>query len=366
MSRVTPRPLAAGPSGAPRSPRFVAESILVIRLGALGDVVRTRFAFPGLRELYPSARIDWLVDDHSAAGLDGIVGVDDRVVVPRAGSGERAPQVWRRLPRLVRQLRSRRYDLVLDFHGIARSGILARLTGAPHRVGYAQPVARDRVHRLYTDHVRLERTHVSRFERNAAMIEFLGGKAPATAPPLELPEGTGPAVSLRACVILHPGTSGSTRYKRWPAESFGALARLLAAGDPALECLVSFGPVDGERQTALEVVRASQGAARLAEPTPSVAATIARLRGAAAFVGSDSGPMHLASLAGTPLVALFGPTDPIENAPFAGSPSKRIWTDVGCNPCREGCPWSTCMRVLEPERVAAAVRSLIAAGRERD
>lgn len=338
---------------------LAASSILVIRLGALGDVVRTRFAFPGLRDLYPSARIDWLVDDHSAAGLDGIIGLDGRVVVPRDSGGRRPVRTWRRLRQLISELRTPRYDLVVDFHGIARSGLLARVTGASRRVGYARPVARDGAELLYTHRVRLARTHVSRFERNAAMIEFLGGSVPATPPQLDLPEAAPSIGSVRRRIILHPGTSEATRYKRWPTESFAKLARLLSKRAPGLDCLVTFGPVEGERQAALEVVRATRGAARIADPTRGVGEMIALLRGAVAFVGSDSGPMHMASLAGTPVVALFGPTDPVENAPFSGSPTAVVWTDVGCNPCREGCPWSRCMRALEPERVASCLWALI-------
>jgi ADP-heptose:LPS heptosyltransferase len=72
--------------------------------------------------------------------------------------------------------------------------------------------------------------------------------------------------------------------------------------------------------------------------------------------------MHLASLAGLPVVALFGPTDPVENEPFPGIASRRVRVDVGCNPCREGCPVLSCMRAIEPESVVQAVRELVAAG----
>ena len=115
----------------PRPPE--AERVLVIRLGAVGDVVRTRFAFAGVRELYPRAQIDWLVEDRAAPALDGSVGLDAVLRVPRRALG-RSPRSLGRLGAFVRDLRARRYELVLDFHGILKSALLARLSGTPIRV----------------------------------------------------------------------------------------------------------------------------------------------------------------------------------------------------------------------------------------
>ena len=124
---------------------------------------------------------------------------------------------------------------------------------------------------------------------------------------------------------------------------------------------MAFGPVAGEQAAARAVVAASGGAALLAPPTASIAEFESLLGRAAVFIGCDSGPMHLASLARTPVVAIFGPTDPVENGPFPGVPSRIVRSDVGCNPCREGCPVRACMRAVEPEAVVAAALSLLAA-----
>jgi ADP-heptose:LPS heptosyltransferase len=177
--------------------------------------------------------------------------------------------------------------------------------------------------------------------------------------PLELdgvrpPEGELPT----RFALIHPGTSPKTGYKRWEPERFAAVARRLAA-DAQVPSLVAFGPVPGEREAARAVVAAANGAAALAPATASLGELLALLARAAVFVGCDSGPMHLASLAGTPVVGLFGPTDPIENAPFPGVPHRAVRVDVGCNPCREGCPARTCMARLEPDPVADAALALL-------
>jgi ADP-heptose:LPS heptosyltransferase len=349
-------------SSLPQPPH--AQRILVIRLGALGDIVRTRFAFPGLRALYPNAQIDWLVEDRAAAGLTGIVGLDGVVQVPRSALRWRHPRDGlRRLSRLIGELRASRYDLALDFHGILKSALLAWQARVPVRVGYERGLAREGSSRFMTHRVAVRSTHLSRFERNAALLRFLGGEVPSTGPPpLRLPaEARALGEGLpEEPVILHPGTSPTTRYKRWDPARYAEVALQLRerVGAPSL---VTWGPVPGERESAEAVVRRAQGAATLAPHTGSIAALLALLSRARIFIGSDSGPMHLACLAGAPVVVMFGPTDPLENGPFPGVPSRVLRHDVGCNPCRRGCPALPCMGAVEVEEVVKAALELVAA-----
>jgi ADP-heptose:LPS heptosyltransferase len=337
-----------------------ARRILVIRLGALGDVVRTRFAFAGLRALYPGARIDWLVEDRAAPGLVGICDLDEIVQVPRRELRWLRPaRSARALSALVADLRARRYDLSVDFHGILKSALLARAARIPVRVGLAPPLAREGSARLLTHAARLPASHLSRFERNAALVRWLGGEVPSGAPRLDLPEAPPAGAELGAHAIVHPGTSASTPHKRWDPERYAEVCRVLRER-AGLRALVTWGPVPGERAAAEAVVAAAGGCAVLAPQTPSAAQLLALMRRARLFVGSDSGPMHLASLAGLPVVAVFGPTDLLENAPFPGLPHRLLRRDVGCNPCREGCPARSCMAAVSAAEVAAAALELLA------
>jgi ADP-heptose:LPS heptosyltransferase len=338
-----------------------AKRILVIRLGALGDVVRTRFAFAGVRALYPDAQIDWLVEDRAAAGLVGLPGLAERVEVPRRRLRARHPLVaLGTLREFARQLRARDYDLSIDFHGVLRSAFLAWAARIPVRVGYGPPVAKEGSHWLQTTSAPLPPRHVSRFERNAALVRFLGGEVPPRPHVLELdPVRAQLFANLpERFALVHPGTSPKTGYKRWEAERFAAVARTLFAR-AGVETRVAFGPVAGEREAARAVVEAAGGAAELAPPTESLAELLALLSRARLFIGCDSGPMHLATLAGTPVVAIFGPTDPIENAPSDTVAHRIVRVDVGCNPCREGCPARACMRAVEPDAVSEAALALL-------
>ncbi len=339
-----------------------AERVLVIRLGALGDVVRTRFAFAGIRALYPRAQLDWLVEDRAASGLIGLAGLDQAVIVPRRRLRARHPLVaLRSLREFVRELRARDYDLSIDFHGMFRGALLPYAAGIPMRVGYDRPFAKERSEHLLTHRLRVGPAHLSRFERNAALVQYLGGEVPDAPAPLVLEDANITLPELpEPFVLIHPGTSPKTSYKRWETERFADVARVLheRAG---LTSLVAFGPVPGEQAAAHEVVAKADGAAALAPPTTSLVEFLCLLRRATVFIGCDSGPMHLASLARTPLVAIFGPTDPIENEPFPGVPNRVVRVDVGCNPCREGCSVRACMRAVSSESVAEATLSLLAA-----
>jgi lipopolysaccharide heptosyltransferase I len=339
-----------------------AERVLVIRLGSLGDVVRTRFALPGLRALYPRARIDWLVEDRCAAGLTGTADLDEIIAVPRRElRGLRPGALWRVAARTIAELRSRRYDLAVDFHGVLKSALLVRLAQIPQRIGYDRGFAREGSACLLTHRARVAPLHLPRFERNAALVRYLGGEVPERPPRLALDPALGRELTglPERYAVLHPGTSPGTLYKRWSAAGYGAVARGLAR-ELGLPSLVTWGPVPGEREAAAEVVAAAGGSAQLAPATASLGVLLALLQRAALFVGGDSGPVHLAALCGRPQVVLFGPTDPVENAPFPGVPHERVRVEVGCAPCREGCPARTCMAALEPGPVVAAACRLLA------
>ena len=353
-----------------------AERILVIRLGAMGDVVRTLPAFAELRARYPDAHVAWLVEPRAESALRGQPGLDEVIVFPR----EEFETHWRerRFVALVRDglrfvgaLRRKRFELVLDFHGILKSGVLSWVSGAPVRIGYAAPFAREGSAAFANRRARIEPARISRFERNAALVDFLG-IGPATTPKAALGDGAGwpPDAARRArmraalasedrpVALIHPGTSAETLYKRYPVSAWAAVARALR--DDGIACRVSAGS-DAEFEIAQAVVVASEGAASLAPPTPDLADLAALASGSRLFLGSDSGPLHLASLAGTPVVQVLGPTDPVENSPWAGTPSRSVRVPVGCSPCRRGWRAVSCMNVLSPDAVVAAARELLAA-----
>jgi ADP-heptose:LPS heptosyltransferase len=331
-------------------------------------VVRTLPAASLLRDAYPRAHLAWLVESGSAALLEAQTWLDEVIVFPRKALRSDLYRLhWLRMARSLlgfgRRLRAEGFDLVVDFHAILKSGLLSRASGAPRRASYARPYGRELSWLFATELARLRPRRISRFERNAGLVRFLGVRGDATRPPLLID----PAARRRAAaalggdgalVAIHPGTSDDTPYKRYTAAGYAAVARELRERD-GIASVVTFGPARGDRELAERIVALAGGAARLA-PETSLLELAALFASCRAYVGSDTGPLHVASLVGTPVVQILGPTDPVENAPYPGTPSRSVRVPVPCSPCRRGCAAATCMRGVPPEMVVAAVRELIA------
>ena len=332
--------------------------------------MRTLPAASALRAAYPGSWLTWLVEPGSASVLRSQPWLDEVLVFPRdelsralrqGRVGRAASRAWA----FRRELRRRRFDLVVDFHSILKSGVLSALTGATRRVAYARPFGRELGWWFAHERARLHPRRMSRFARNDALVRFLAVQEPAAARPLVFPAGEddgGAAEAGPAAVAIHPGTSDSTPHKRWSIAGYAALARRLRdeEGRPSL---VTVGPARGDREFADAIVAASDGAATLAPETPGLGELAALFARCALYVGSDTGPMHVASLVGTPVVQLLGPTDPVENAPWDAVPSRSVRVQIGCNPCRRGCAAAVCMGVIPHESVLEAARALLAGGR---
>lgn len=329
--------------------------------------MRTLPAASVLRAGYPEAYLAWLVEPPAASLLEALPWLDEVLVFPRpelraALRGARGLSLARQTMRWLRELRAHRFDLVVDFHAILKSGLLSLASGAERRVGYAPPFGREGAHHFSTELARLSPPKQSRFQRNEALVRYLGIEADPAARPLSVaPErllaareelGEGPAP-----VAIHPGTSDTTAHKRWSAAGYGAVARALA--DQGIPSVVTCGPARDDRTFAEAVVAASSGAARLAPSTPTLHDLAALFQACRLYLGGDTGPLHVASLVGTPVVQLIGPTDPIENEPFPGTPSRTVRVPIACSPCRRGCAAASCMGAIHPDLVLDAIREIL-------
>ena len=352
--------------------------ILIVRLSALGDVLHALPVLSALRERFPSGHIAWAVEDRAVQLLRHRTDLDRVLTFPRqalsgALRGRPRPLDLMRTARgYVADMRAGDYDDALDLQGNLKSGAVTRASGARLRFGLGGEDAREG-NRFFTQRRAAPtagRSH--RVERNLAVAGALLGEALPYVPP-GFPTGaedTEAAAGLLAevgaspggYVAFHPGTSGFGAFKRWPAGRHGSLARAVAAAGRRV--LITHGP--GEEALAAAVVRASDGAATpLATSGLGVLAEV--IRGAAAFVAADTGPLHLAGLVGTPLLGLFGPKDPRVYGPYGvradGTPGVlEVVTrdDVACRPCAlRKCGDPLCMTTLAPEDVHAALRRVL-------
>jgi heptosyltransferase-1 len=303
------------------------ESVLIVRLGAMGDVIHALPAVAALRRARPQLRIAWLLEERWSELLCGRVSeyeapisrlkpLVDAVHTSNFAGWRRAmlsDETWREMRECIRDVRSRKYDAVVDLQGAIRSAITARLSGASRRLGSTQP--REAPARLfYTCAFDPQGEHV--VEHALSLVSSLAGEkleyAPAVFPCDPIHETWAQqyiaAVGDSPFVIVNPGAGWGA--KRWPAECYGAVARVLH--DRGFAVLINHGP--GEESLAAEVQDASQGTSHLLKC--SISELIAITRRARLFIGGDTGPMHLAAALGVPVVALFGPTRPERNGPY--------------------------------------------------
>ena len=352
-----------------RPPPADGERVLLVRLSAIGDVLQCLHGLAALRAARPGARIHWLVEDRCASILEGHPHLDSVVVFGRSALRRelRRPWLWpaavARLWRLRRDLRALRPTVSVDLQGNLKGALLARLAGAPRRIGLGPGQGgKDGCHRFANEHVTLPPAPVHRADRARALLAPLGIAANAAAAVAGVAaagpwadEALRPLGSARFAV-LHPGVSGFGDFKRWPPERYADLARRLKEAH-GLPVLLTAGP--GEEALADGVAAASNGAARRAPPTRSLAELGALLSRASVVVGADTGPVHLAAVLGVPTVALFGPKDPAIYAP-RGPRVRVVWKQVWCSPCRlRRCGDPVCMTEMRLDEVLPAVEAAL-------
>jgi len=301
---------------------------LIVRLGALGDVVHAIPVAAALRRAFPDARIDWLVSAKHREMLDLVPVLDRRLVIndrpstpshQQARSGREVDETGASLVAAVRELRRAHYDVAIDLQGLIKSALLARSSGAPRVVGFSSRYARERAARLfYTEaydpgrgglYDPRETRHV--VEINLALLGLLGVTTLRPEFPIEhVDSEAARTVRDRTAgrfALLNPGAAWPN--KRWPAARLAAIAAQLRARH-GLTSVVLWGP--GEESIAAEVVAGAPEAALLS-PRTSIADLVALARGAALMVSGDTGPTHIAAAVGTPIVGIYGPTRPARN-----------------------------------------------------
>lgn len=330
--------------------------VLVLRLSSIGDVVHALPAAAALRR--HGREVGWAVEPPARPLLEGNPAVAHVHPLPRARRFGPSEAV-----RAARSLRAQGYDAALDVQGLWKSALWGRLSGARRVIGYGRAHRREPASSALLGETALPppaARHV--IDLNLGLLRPLGIEAlgsrefplPALAEEEARMGGWLRQEGLGRFVLLVPG--GGWESKLWPGARFGELAAALAA--QGLPAVVAWGPGEGER--AEEAVQASAGAARLA-PATSLRELLALTRGAALVVAADTGPLHLACAVRTPVVGLFGPTDPARNGPFDGADAV-VRRTPPCAPChRRECPrHAGVMHGIAPAEVLEAVTRRLA------
>lgn len=307
--------------------------ILIVRLGAMGDILHALPAVTGIRAALPNATLGWLVEERWSELLTA----QGRKASPSTISPKK-PLVnhvhtidtrrWRRhffrasataeILGAVKRVRKMNYDVALDFQGAIKSALLAKLSGSGNIAGFINP--REPAARFFYGQ-RFSRNGEHVIEQNHAMAAlalktYLGESELKLSAP-QLPhdpmaeswtDSEIARLGIASFAIMNPGAGWGA--KQWPPERFGEVARALASHN--IKTLVNAAP--GEEELGRAVLAASGGNAF--ELRCTIGQLIAITRRARIFIGGDTGPLHLASALGIPVVGLYGPTDPARTGPF--------------------------------------------------
>ncbi len=289
-------------------PRF-----LITRLSAIGDCVLTMPLACALREAFPHAWIGWVAERGGASLLEGHPALDQVIVAPK-GVLKSPQKLWD----LRKQLQSLRPDIALDPQGLLKSAIISWLSGAKRRIGFRPPVGREQSHWINNQLVTCTQRHV--VHRYRELLTALDVEPAAVRFDLPNPMQNQRSIAAwlysqhlddKPIALINPGAGWNS--KLWPADRYAAVARLLES-ERDLRSVVVWAD-ERERAWAKQIVAAANGAATLA-PNTSLPDLAALARKACIFIGSDTGPLHIAAAVGTPCVGIYGPTDPADCGPF--------------------------------------------------
>jgi len=345
-------------------------NILIVKTSAIGDVIHTLPALNALRRKYPEARIDWLVEEAAADLVVGHKALDAVLVSRRKAwvrdlKQGRVQAAWRGFVDFVKRLRATEYDLLIDFQGLLKSGIFVGLARAKRKVGFGKGMEHAECSYIFLN----EPVPPVNMDQHAAIRELLLLKAigiESEEVVFDLPvgeeqrgkirqlledEGVDPVKPLLA---INPMTTWETKH--WRIERFARVADQLI--DKGVAVVFSGGSQD---VLDIEKIRAvMKGKAVNLAGRTSLKELAALYERVELLITTDTGPMHLAAAAGTPVVALFGPTAPWRTGPF-GSGHKILRAELACSPClKKHCDREhQCMAQITVDQVVQAALAVL-------
>ena len=334
-------------------------NILIVKLSAIGDVIHTLPSLAALRRLYPDAHITWVVEEAAADLIVNHPLLDEALIFRRKSwlknikAGQIRP-TWREMRSFFRRLRGRPYELVIDFHGLLKSSVIVFLSKGKRKLGYD---SWQELSGLFLNEKISEDMNKHAVERYLDFPRYLGAKIEKAE--FILPAGAAAEKKVQLLldkykledkkfIAINPIAYWET--KLWDNEKFTRLADLI---NRKLKLKVVFTGSEKESIGKITSAMATEGINLGGETSLLELAYL--YKKARMVITTDSGPMHLAAAVKTPVIALFGPTDPARTGPY-GDRHTIIRTALPCSPCfLKKCATRKCMEDITPEQVLAAI-----------
>jgi len=343
-----------------------SKRVLIIKPSSLGDVVHAIPLAHAIKRTYPSCYVAWIVQNASAGILENDPSIDELIAIsipstsdPSAGRaiyGKAAVATVAAMRDLRQKFRSAPFDLVLDLHASFRSGLFAWVARGAHRIGFSDA---KELNTLFQDeHVVCPPGVIHAVDKNVEFARRLGAEPRQE----DLRLFVGKEQRNRALRLLRANGVANDRplayvnacarweTKLWNLEAWAKLCRILKVHH-SVNIVLGGAPAD---RAHLEAIRsASRIDCLVAAGELGLGESAALLEFSDLYIGVDSGPMHIAAFVGTPVVALFGPTDPAKVGPYGEGHRILRREELPCLGCRRrACDDRRCMDGLDPELVA--------------
>lgn len=357
---------------APQLPLQNDHSILIVRLGALGDIIHTLPAVYAIRKKYPEIRIDWIAEARSSEILknctfiDSIIEIDTKKWRKNIYNPSLTLSTVKEISNIIGIMKKRKYHIAIDFQGLIKSGLIAFLSGAKTSAGFDREHLREPLSRIFiTNHFSPEKKDVHIIEKNFSLLKSIGIESKVlpfknglrllgaedikeqTLKKYKLNEIQGQTVGI------YPG--GGWQTKLWESGKYASLIQKIQRIKGINVVLIAG---KGEDKIISEIIEKLDS-----KPLCITGTSIKELSAILSFVdiiiGPDTGPLHLAAILGTSAVGIFGPSSPLRNGPYWGK-HKIVHKAFPCSNCyKRDCSDLRCLKELTVQSVYDAFNELL-------
>jgi len=345
-------------------------NILIVKLSAIGDVIHTLPALNAIRKYYPNANITWLVEEDAAPLVQGHEALD-RVIVSKRKRWLKALRnlsfldTIKEIYDFIKVLRDTRYDMILDFQALLKSGILIAIARGRRKIGFGKGLEHmEHSYIFLNERIPAVDMEIHALSRGMMLLNALGIPTPEVEYKLPVSDhdrqkmenllqryGT---VNPARFVVVNPVAKWES--KLWSNRKFSQLAdRIITKYDAGV---IFTGSLEDRRT--IHKIKAGMRAPAINLAGETTLKMLAALYAKAdVVISTDTGPMHLAVSVGTPVVALFGPTASWRTGPY-GSSHQVVTAGQKCAPCfKRHCPTIDCMALISVDQVFDAVSKII-------
>jgi len=347
------------------------QNILIVKTSAIGDVIHTLPALAWLGRHFPAARIDWLVEEAAADVIRDHPALDRVLVSKRKRwladlQGPARRQAFTEIVSFIKNLRSRQYDLLIDFQGLLKSSIWVLLARARRQVGFGRGMEHSEMSYLFlNERLPAVSMDLHAVDRERKLLTAIGIPCDQVGFDLPITDRHRQAVDIllqehgirrdERLVAINPMTTWPTKH--WQSDKFARLAdRLLHNG---VRVVFTGGPND--RPAVRQICAMMRHKAVNLAGSTTLLELAALYDRAAMLITTDTGPMHVGAAVGTRLIALFGPTAPWRTGPY-GEGHTVIRHALSCSPClKKQCPHKTdaCMAAISVDQVMDAAVAIL-------